>query len=174
MECPQNISVDNSQKTHTKLTDINPSPKKKQWHRKKKSYQKSGEAKNKHTSKKRRRSYRSKVPVLRPVGAQVPRAPRNSTQFIMDDHENSSLFVHFHSHEMLKNIEYQGDAGDGSSPFQPTDWLPYNMADFEWTYQTAKEDRMMNASVSDIRKAILGLEAKVSVATQLLEASPSL
>ena len=34
-------------------------------------------------------------PLLRPAGTQVPRAPENSTQFIMDDHENSTLFLNF-------------------------------------------------------------------------------
>lgn len=122
--------------------------------------------------KKKWRSARPRGPVLRPVGAQVPRAPNNSTQFIMDDHENSSLFVHFNSDDMLKENKSERDC-DGSSPFQPSDWLPYNVADFEFAYQIAREDQMMNASITDLRKAILAIEEKITVTSEHLEASPS-
>ncbi|QQP52605.1 Uncharacterized protein FKW44_004803, partial [Caligus rogercresseyi] len=36
---------------------------------------------------------------LRPTNVPLLNAPKNSTQFIIDDHENSNLFLNFHDSE---------------------------------------------------------------------------
>ncbi|XP_071546175.1 uncharacterized protein [Panulirus ornatus] len=120
------------------------------------------------------------TPVLRPVGAQVPRAPENSTQFIMDDHENSALFVDFDnfSTPQWEQEPPMSGAEEDTGSATPThlltrDWFPFNAADFETAYQTAREDRLMAGSRSDLRTAIMALEARAAVLTDALSASPS-
>ncbi|XP_069193783.1 uncharacterized protein [Procambarus clarkii] len=120
------------------------------------------------------------TPILRPLGAQVPRAPENSTQFIMDDHENSALFVdfdNFSTPHWEQEPPVSGDEDDTGSA-TPThaltrDWFPFNAADFETAYQSAREDRLMSGSRSDLRTAIVALEARAAVLTDALSASPS-
>ncbi|KAK3860342.1 hypothetical protein Pcinc_033599 [Petrolisthes cinctipes] len=119
-------------------------------------------------------------PVLRPVGSQVPRAPENSTQFIMDDHENSTLFVNFdnfstpHWEQEPPVSGAEEDTGNATPTHALTrDWFPFNAADFETAYQSAREDRLMAGSTSDLRTAIIALEARAAVLTDALSASPS-
>lgn len=119
-------------------------------------------------------------PVLRPVGSQVPRAPENSTQFIMDDHENSTLFVNFdnfstpHWEQEPPVSGAEEDTGNATPTHALTrDWFPFNAADFETAYQSAREDRLMAGSTTDLRSAIMALEARAAVLTDVLSASPS-
>ncbi|CAL4231864.1 unnamed protein product [Meganyctiphanes norvegica] len=49
---------------------------------------------------------RPPMPLLRPVGSAVPRAPENSTTFIMDDHENSNLFWNFRTEEEFSTPQW--------------------------------------------------------------------
>ncbi|XP_027206442.2 uncharacterized protein [Penaeus vannamei] len=120
------------------------------------------------------------TPVLRPVGAQVPRAPENSTQFIMDDHENSALFLNFD--KSTPGWEHDPPASGGEDDLgsaTPThaharDWYPFNLADFESAYRSAREDRLMRGSrTGDLCAAIVALEARAAVLTEALSASPS-
>lgn len=119
------------------------------------------------------------TPVLRPVGAQVPRAPENSTQFIMDDHENSALFLNFD--KSTPGWEHDPPASGGEDDLgsaTPThaharDWYPFNLADFESAYRSAREDRLMGGSRTDLCAAIVALEARAAVLTEALSASPS-
>ncbi|KAG7162691.1 uncharacterized protein LOC121873706 [Homarus americanus] len=120
------------------------------------------------------------TPALRPVGAQVPRAPENSTQFIMDDHENSTLFVDFdnfstpHWEQEPPVSGAEEDTGSATPTHALTrDWFPFNAADFETAYQSAREDRLMSGSRSELRAAIVALEARAAVLTDALSASPS-
>ncbi|XP_064078378.1 uncharacterized protein LOC135195818 [Macrobrachium nipponense] len=124
------------------------------------------------------------TPVLRPVGAQVPRAPENSTQFIMDDHENSTLFVNFDNFSTPQWEQEPPTSGGEEDPYigtpsgTPThplnrDWFPFNLADFETAYQSAREDKMMAGSTTDLKAAIVALEARAAVLTDALSASPS-
>ncbi|KAK7079645.1 hypothetical protein SK128_024701 [Halocaridina rubra] len=123
-------------------------------------------------------------PVLRPVGAQVPRAPENSTQFIMDDHENSTLFVNFDNFSTPHWEQEPPTSGGEEDPIigtpsgTPThplnrDWFPFNLADFETAYQSAREDKLMAGSSQDLRAAIVSLEARAAVLSDALSASPS-
>merc|ERR1711963_311097 len=53
---------------------------------------------------------------LRPSNNPLLRAPKNSTQFIIDDHENSNLFWNFDYHpddESTRDGTEGGDIGDG-------------------------------------------------------------
>jgi len=53
---------------------------------------------------------------LRPSNNPLLRAPKNSTQFIIDDHENSNLFWNFDSHpddESMRDGTEGGDIGEG-------------------------------------------------------------
>nr|XP_053634304.1 uncharacterized protein LOC128689833 [Cherax quadricarinatus] len=121
------------------------------------------------------------TPVLRPVGAQVPRAPENSTQFIMDDHENSAMFVdfdNFSTPHWEQEPPVSGAEEDETGSATPThaltrDWFPFNAADFETAYQSAREDRLMSGSRSELRSAIVALEARAAVLADALSASPS-
>lgn len=122
----------------------------------------------------------SPAPVLRPVGAQVPRAPENSTQFIMDDHENSALFVDFdnfstpHWEQEPPFSGAEDETGGGTPTHALTrDWFPFNAADFETEYQSAREDRLMAGSSEELRAAIVALEARAAVLTDVLSSSPS-
>ncbi|XP_063840434.1 uncharacterized protein LOC135089114 [Scylla paramamosain] len=122
----------------------------------------------------------SPAPVLRPVGAQVPRAPENSTQFIMDDHENSTLFVNFDNFstphwEQEPPVSGAEDETGGGTPTHALtrDWFPFNAADFETAYRSAREDRLMAGSSSELRAAIVALEARAAVLTDALSSSPS-
>lgn len=122
----------------------------------------------------------SPAPVLRPVGAQVPRAPENSTQFIMDDHENSALFVDFDNFstphwEQEPPVSGAEDETGGGTPTHALtrDWFPFNAADFETAYQSAREDRLMAGSSAELRAAIVAMEARAAVLTDVLSSSPS-
>lgn len=152
-------------------------------------------------------------PLLRPVGTAVPRAPENSTTFIMDDHENSNLFYNFRNGDFSTphwakptplNSDDEEAAPSYSTPARPaseaapapsrrakalgavtptysapgtpthnTSWYPFNAEDFESAYQTAREDRLMAGSHTDLRHAISKLEARAAVLHDALSSSPS-
>ena len=94
------------------------------------------------------------TPVLRPAGAQVPRAPENSTQFIIDDHEDSVMYFGFEEFNNTYN----------------TDNI---IAEFESDYKFAREEALLSLSLDDLKSHVTRLEAKASVLTDALSASPS-
>jgi len=100
-------------------------------------------------------------PVLRPTGADVPQAPQNSTQFIMDDHEGSQDFYNF-------DASYEEDV-------QQTPSITNNFAvtDFENVFQHAHEDSLLNSSVDDLKSDIVSLEHKCAKLRQAIAARPS-
>ena len=113
----------------------------------------------------------SSTPVLRPAGAQVPRAPENSTQFIIDDHENSFMYFGF---DALNNLD-DGDEGVSKSQSESKGSSPlfkYN-ADFESEYRSIREEEMMRCTTDELKAAIVRLEAKAAVVSDALSASPS-
>ncbi|KAF2350249.1 HEXIM protein, partial [Trinorchestia longiramus] len=120
----------------------------------------------KHNSakKKKRRAKMIPCPVLRPFGSQVPRAPENSTQFIMDNHENSNLFINFDSNvtsttedDRLRSIQLEEYAQD----------------EFETLYRSSHEESLMNSTVVELKSAIINLETRCATLEHNIASRPS-
>lgn len=99
---------------------------------------------------------------LRPSAANNPllKAPKNSTQFIIDDHENSNLFWNFDSSrqntskedvesvgEESNDAKYKEDSLDavgglGESPDDDSFWDAYLEKDFESVYESAHQEEI--------------------------------
>jgi len=89
-------------------------------------------------------------PLLRPAGLEVPKAPSNSTQFIMDNHEDSNLFYNFE--------EFTEQSV---------------MVDFENDYKTSEEDLLMNCSRERLKRAIVTLESECARLQNTINSRPS-
>lgn len=99
-------------------------------------------------------------PVLRPAGSQVPRAPENSTQFIMDNHENSNLFYNFDSNQDAYNdYKTAADVSAGN--------------DFENAYRSAHEENLLVSNTDHLKSAIVSLESKCVKLKSIIAARPS-
>jgi len=105
---------------------------------------------------------------LRPVN--VPKAPENSTQFIIDDHEDCNLYVSFEA-EAVKNYKKRNievnlltgspqiySAENESS--SELDMTTFFEKDFELIYRRAKEEEMMALSRDELIAQVVGLERK--------------
>lgn len=92
--------------------------------------------------------------LLRP--AKVPKAPQNSTQFIIDDHENSAYFIDFD-----KGFTPPGARDD-------VGWSPYFQQDFENVYRTTREAETIDWTHEDLVEKISSLEARVKSLEQQL------
>ena len=94
---------------------------------------------------------------LRPSNNPLLRAPKNSTQFIIDDHENSQHFMSFQDQDggevsedevnRLSSIEEREaervmgkDQGDFFDPFQNA----YSEKDFDTVYENAHQEQVDN------------------------------
>jgi len=115
---------------------------------------------------------------LRPSAARNPllMAPRNSTQFIMDDHENSNLFWNFDSGrqntskdeiesggEESNDAKYKDDsieASLGESPDDDSFWDAYLEKDFESVYETAHQEEIRSWPRTRIIEEISSLEKR--------------
>lgn len=100
---------------------------------------------------------------LRPTNCPLLNAPRNSTQFIIDDHENSDDFVNF-----------AGAAGGGngarnnSSSTTPrrdredddTFWAEYSERDFQSVYETAHQEEVAEWDRKRLCEEIASLERR--------------
>ena len=100
---------------------------------------------------------RSRQASLRPVV--VPKAPENSTQFLIDDHENSALFLNFEKNYespswCMVGMPAPGDTSD------PSDDDHYYMRDFESEYENAKEQVLLDWPRETLFSEILRLEAR--------------
>ena len=92
--------------------------------------------------------------LLRP--AKVPKAPQNSTQFIIDDHENSAYFIDFD-----KGFTPPGARDD-------VGWSPYFQQDFENVYRTTREAETIDWTQEDLVEKISSLEERVKNLEQQL------
>ncbi|XP_046444745.1 uncharacterized protein LOC124194545 [Daphnia pulex] len=93
--------------------------------------------------------------LLRP--AKVPKAPQNSTQFIIDDHENSAFFIDFD-----KGFTPPGARDD-------VGWSPYFQQDFENVYRTTREaETTIDWTQEDLVEKISSLEERVKNLEQQL------
>lgn len=92
--------------------------------------------------------------LLRP--AKVPKAPQNSTQFIIDDHENSAHFIDFE-----KGFTSPGARDD-------VGWSPYFVQDFENVYRTTREAHVIDWNHEVLVDKISSLEERVKTLEQQL------
>ena len=121
---------------------------------------------------------------LRPSNNPLQRAPRNSTQFIMDDHENSNLFWNFDSldqddentavvggdrgndsHISSKAIQddapAMASADDSNEKFDDDSfWTAFSERDFECVYETAHTEEVYSWGKNKIIDEIAVLEMK--------------
>lgn len=92
--------------------------------------------------------------LLRP--SKVPKAPQNSTQFIIDDHENSAYFIDFD----------KGFTSPGTR--EEVGWSPYFQQDFENVYRTTKEAEAIDWTHDVLVERITSLEERVKTLEQQL------
>lgn len=119
---------------------------------------------------------------LRPSNNPLLKAPKNSTQFIIDDHENSNLFWNFNSQrdEMVpedggREVESVGEeSNDGCSkvddfnsstepkisPDDDSFWTAFSERDFESVYESAHQEEIYSWNRSRILEEIAVLEKK--------------
>ena len=118
---------------------------------------------------------------LRPSTTNNPllNAPKNSTQFIMDDHENSNLFWNFESNRCnessKEDIESVGDesnealeaamkAGGDDDSY----WTAYLERDFESVYETAHQEEIYSWNRTRIIEEISTLEKRQKQLIEML------
>merc|ERR1719322_1017905 len=104
---------------------------------------------------------------IRPSNNPLLRAPKNSTQFIIDDHENSNLFWNFDSnrgHDTSKeDIESVGEESSdvqlefGGSCFDDDSYWD---KDFESVYETAHQEQIYSWNRTRIIEEISTLEKR--------------
>ena len=125
-------------------------------------------------------SKQKKKVFLRPSAARNPllMAPKNSTQFIMDDHENSNLFWNFESGRQntskddiesvgeesndakYKDESIEASLGLGESPDDDSFWDAYLEKDFESVYETAHQEEIRSWPRTRIIEEISSLEKR--------------
>ncbi|XP_040570702.1 uncharacterized protein [Lepeophtheirus salmonis] len=109
---------------------------------------------------------------LRPTNVPLLNAPKNSTQFIIDDHENSNLFWNFHDSEN-EDIDPSNPAGfavftgqyfnhqeDQMSPDDDSYWAEYSERDFQTVYETAHQEKIAEWSKKKLVGEISYLEKR--------------
>ena len=125
-------------------------------------------------------SKQKKKVFLRPSAARNPllMAPKNSTQFIMDDHENSDLFWNFDSSRQntskddiesvgeesndakYKEYSIEAASGLGESPDDDSFWDAYLEKDFESVYENAHKEEIYSWNRTRIIEEISTLEKR--------------
>lgn len=78
---------------------------------------------------------------LRPTDGPLLNAPKNSTQFIIDDHENSNLFFNFDSGAASKS-ESAIASSSARSPDDDTFWAEFSERDFQSVYESAHQEEV--------------------------------
>lgn len=121
--------------------------------------------------------------LLRPL--EVPKAPNNSTQFIMDDHENCNLYLSFESPSRYKRRRRSTGASSGNeyctSPCMGYHDIDYEYEspddldstaffekDFEMIYSRAREEELVTLSRNELISQLIELEGKANSYEQLL------
>jgi len=125
----------------------------------------------------------TKLITLRPTNPLL-NAPRNSTQFIIDDHENSNLFWNFEAQPAPIDQQQRGlvlaGAGGGSgrpgmdserySPDDESFWTQYSERDFEDVYETAHQEEILGWEKERIVREIATMERRQKQLIELLAA----
>ena len=117
---------------------------------------------------------------LRPSNNPLLKAPKNSTQFIIDDHENSNLFWNFNSQrdeeggKEVESVDVGEESNDGCakdedfntsaeakiSPDDDSFWTAFSERDFESVYESAHQEEIYSWNRSRILEEISVLEKK--------------
>ena len=122
---------------------------------------------------------------LRPSNNPLLKAPKNSTQFIIDDHENSNLFWNFNlqrSEELSEckvlapELESGGEESneeelrteDKVSPDDDSFWTAYSERDFESVYESAHQEEIYSWNRARILEEIAVLETKQKKLIEML------
>ena len=121
-------------------------------------------------------SKKQKKVFLRPSKNPLLNAPKNSTQFIMDDHENSNLFWNFDTNREVSkdDVESVGEesndameaaiAGGDDDSF----WSAYLERDFESVYETAHQEEIYSWNRTRIIDEISTLEKRQKQLIEML------
>jgi len=126
----------------------------------------------------------SKMIHLRPTNNPLINAPKNSTQFIIDDHENSNLFWNFEgplmgdgeggNEEVLARPVSAAPAGTQSrerySPDDESFWTRYSERDFENVYETAHQEEIFGWERERIVREIASMEVRQKQLIEMLAA----
>jgi len=126
----------------------------------------------------------SKMINLRPTNNPLINAPKNSTQFIIDDHENSNLFWNFEgplmgdgegsNEEVLARPVSVEPAGTQSrerySPDDESFWTRYSERDFENVYETAHQEEIFGWERERIVREIASMEVRQKQLIEMLAA----
>ena len=130
---------------------------------------------------------------LRPSNNPLLKAPKNSTQFIIDDHENSNLFWNFNlqrsealtdckvmvGNELESGGEESNDGclrvdeevrsdADKVSPDDDSFWTAYSERDFESVYESAHQEEIYSWNRARILEEIAVLEKKQKKLIEML------
>jgi len=125
----------------------------------------------------------TKLITLRPTNPLL-NAPRNSTQFIIDDHENSNLFWNFEAQpapidQQQRGLVLAGAGGASVRPgldserYSPDDesfWTQYSERDFEDVYETAHQEEILGWEKERIVREIATMERRQKQLIELLAA----
>merc|ERR1711963_875399 len=118
---------------------------------------------------------------LRPSNNPILKAPKNSTQFIIDDHENSNLFWNFDSNRMdeqskedcigdVRNDINDDDVYDGLDIGDEDDMIGYDYyeKDFECAYEKAHQEEICSWNRTRIIEEISTLEKRQKQLIEML------
>jgi len=127
----------------------------------------------------------SKMINLRPTNNPLINAPKNSTQFIIDDHENSNLFWNFEGPLQMGDEEGGNEevvarpiaaAPPGTqqrerySPDDESFWTRYSERDFENVYETAHQEEIFGWERERIVREIASMEVRQKQLIEMLAA----
>lgn len=112
----------------------------------------------------RRRSGRQPAPILRPT--EVPRAPLNSTSFIIDDHENSLFYIDFDEVAPAgpsDGSQLESSTAEDEDPEEAAlaEAEEYSRKDFENVYRRAREEELSELERPELVECVRGLETRV-------------
>ena len=115
----------------------------------------------------RRRSGRQPAPILRPT--EVPRAPLNSTSFIIDDHENSAFYIDFDAAARRSptgpsdGSMLESSTADDEDPEEAAlaEAEEFSRKDFENVYRRAREEELAELERPELVECVRALEARV-------------
>jgi len=108
---------------------------------------------------------------LRPSNNPLLKAPKNSTQYIIDDHENSNLFVDFgdeRSNEAAEPDPEQYIDSDRLSPDDDNFFTQYAERDFESVYATAHQEEVSSWEREKIIEEISAMERRQKQLVEVL------
>lgn len=114
--------------------------------------------------------------IIRPI--HVPKAPENSTQFIIDDHEDSHLYISFDKPFSASLRTYEDDAAFQDIDYEyespdDFDFTDYYARDFEDAYYQTRFDVLMQLSHNELKDMYHKLEEHaIRLQDQLVQCDP--